>query len=477
MCDIAIFNITINHESAAFANDGEIYINASTSSEPIQYSINDGVDYQASGEFLNIIPGTYNIRVKDAMDCEAVAVATVKKYRVAHIDIPVAQSLRLIPVEKDGVIIEQLGYRNFDNVLFENEKFPGVAPDCYLQKFRTRDTVVLQFRTNYTTNTLKVYNRSDDSEVATKSIEEVTQLMNVEEEQTAYIAPGSGGQVQLFFNDNELPQWAKAGQLISLTGFTYGNYEDDYIIDDIVPGTGDAEGYVVALITAPAAIEVETGTVSAIYDIQPFNIYEVRVDMWLLGGPGEFYLKLTGTDEDEHGNFQHRPYGFVSEPWKSQDVQWQNYWMLPDHVKVTWKNTENGFKLDYSTGITHVMHLPGVLHRPKAGGARTVTEDSRRRLIKLHEHVTRMADLQVFGVPPYLAEKLALALAHDTVTVNDVQYQTEDNVEVEYFNNDALCNVTVQLRQVDFVAENADDVTGTDVEVAEINGTLLIVNP
>jgi hypothetical protein len=52
------------------ANDGSISITASGGTGTLQYSINYGASWQASGNFTNLPAGTYYVKVKDAVDCE-----------------------------------------------------------------------------------------------------------------------------------------------------------------------------------------------------------------------------------------------------------------------------------------------------------------------------------------------------------------------------------------------------------------------
>ena len=51
-------------------SNGAINITASNGSGPYLFSIDNGVNYQASGSFVNLPAGTYNIRVRDADNCE-----------------------------------------------------------------------------------------------------------------------------------------------------------------------------------------------------------------------------------------------------------------------------------------------------------------------------------------------------------------------------------------------------------------------
>jgi PKD repeat protein len=67
----AVLNATVNHTNVTCfsANDGTITISAPTGGYgSYGYSINGGAAWQGSGSFTNLAPGTYNIRIRDAVN-------------------------------------------------------------------------------------------------------------------------------------------------------------------------------------------------------------------------------------------------------------------------------------------------------------------------------------------------------------------------------------------------------------------------
>ena len=52
-------------------SDGAITLSAAGGEAPYQFSIDNGTNYQVSGNFVNLPAGTYNIRIQDANNCEA----------------------------------------------------------------------------------------------------------------------------------------------------------------------------------------------------------------------------------------------------------------------------------------------------------------------------------------------------------------------------------------------------------------------
>ncbi len=69
-------NISSTDESC-IGNDGTITITATGGQSPYQYSIDNGVTFQASGSFTGLPAGTYDIVVEDGNGCQAVGTATI----------------------------------------------------------------------------------------------------------------------------------------------------------------------------------------------------------------------------------------------------------------------------------------------------------------------------------------------------------------------------------------------------------------
>lgn len=59
------------------SNDGEITVVATGGTNPLQYSSDNGANYQASNVFTGLTAGTYTIVVKDANDCTATTTVTI----------------------------------------------------------------------------------------------------------------------------------------------------------------------------------------------------------------------------------------------------------------------------------------------------------------------------------------------------------------------------------------------------------------
>ncbi len=58
-------------------SDGTITLSASGGEAPYLFSIDDGTNYQTSGSFVNLTAGTYNLRIRDANNCETTSTIAV----------------------------------------------------------------------------------------------------------------------------------------------------------------------------------------------------------------------------------------------------------------------------------------------------------------------------------------------------------------------------------------------------------------
>ncbi|MGD1960557.1 MAG: hypothetical protein ACFB2Y_16980 [Fulvivirga sp.] len=456
-CDLFIENVTVINETGVFAKDGYINIIATSNQGPIEYQLNDGA-FQSASSFSGLAPGSYDVTVRDAGSCLDTRRITVFAYRPPFIHIPLVNPHRFV-VDNNDLPTEY-------NRLFKDIKLPGVIPCEWYQPINRNMVLPIQFQSNYGLNELKVYD-NDDTLVDTISTVKKTDNTDFNATLNDVYFASLGDTGQLYFNDG-LPEFAQVNQTITLSGFS-ADVDGDYTIIDLLPGTGPAEGFEVMIIELETLVTAGTvlqGSLIAIYDLEIYDTYEVVIN-WGNYNNGFYYLELTGSDE------RYGDYRAPSEP----------IYLATSHPNVQvlrWKNIENKFQISYDTGIEFSMLLPCFFGRPTPGGERTVAEDSRRNAIKLEEYVTDNPELVLDNIPPYFAMQLSKILAHDQVYFNDVAYVKTEELEIEYFPGDPLCNAETRLRRTETDAYNSDD-TAQDVDVPQtilgLNNYLLEVTP
>lgn len=456
-CDIFIQNVSIVHEQSKFADDGQININAISGNGGLEYSIDDGDNYQDEPLFINLSPGVYNIRIRDAVGCEDIQVVEVFKFKRPYLVIPRVNSHRFVILS--GPMINTLARQNFDNRLFAAMKFSGVGKCEFAQPVQLSDVITIQFKSSYVTNTVKVYDDTD-TVVGTLSVLKKTSHLNKTDTRAALFANAGAGQTQVFF-ENGIPTFYEVGQDITISGEVTLNGTHEIV--EIRQGTGEAEGYEVLIIDQnyTSLTDLESGTVDLIYDLEPYEVYEFIV-IWSAYAAGKYYIKIEGSD------VQFTDYLAQSEPVLTRET-WD------DRLLIKYKNYDNSYDIDYSTGIVHCLRVKGEFKWPLPGSKRTVHEDSRDRLIKLEERLSINPQLLVFDQPYYMLMKLASAFAHDYFEIDEVEYQSDEDFQPEYFQNDATGNGKIKVRQVDYIAENSDDTGQNDVDINILgtNDTLL----
>lgn len=450
-CNAVITGVDIIHEQAKFANNGIITILATSSNGPIQYSKDDGSNYQSSNIFYNLPPATYRVRIKDAINCQAFADVIVKRYKAPLAEYPVANSNRVVITSGPP---QDLGIQNLDNTLMENLRIVGKTVCRFYQPFSLTDLVRTQWRSSYGSHLVQVYDTTNVLKATLIAVKK-TAYLNKSEALSANFSNYGSGKTQVWF-PNGLASFFEIGQLITVSGVTSLN--GSYTCQDIAAGTGTALGNIALIITAnyTSGTDPLTGTVTVVYDIEDFDIWEISMD-WSTLAAGRYYIKWTGTDD------QFSTYTAQSEPVETlADVS--------ELILIRYSNADNGFKIDSSTGIQHLLRVEGELLPSDPGGQSEVMEDSRRRVVKLREYVARINEFAAYDQPFYVLEKLRVAMAHDTIIVNDKEYQPTDQMRIEYPSEMELVGIArVKLRDNNFLAENSDDAGDVDGVVLDLD--------
>lgn len=460
-CDITILNVSVTHEQSRFGDNGSILIEASSAVTPIEYSKDNGSTWQDENEFSNLEPGTYNLCVRDANLCVACTTVELFAFKNLFLRWPRPNSFRAVITS--GPLYEPV--QNFDNRLFADMRFPGVTPCRYAEKTE-RNTQRLQWLSSYNTHVVKLYDQANtliDTLTAFLAKQYLAQTDTIDD---VVLYNAGGGQAQVVFPGG-IPNYLQIGQTITLSGSAHAILNASFEVKDIRPGTLLATGNAVAVfdVVWPTGNVPVSADYASVYDIEPYNVWEVSV-AWDSYDNGEYYMVIECSDPQF---FESR---LTTEPIDLQTA-------VDDLVKIVFKNTESAFEVDYTTGIEHVLYLDGELKHPEHGGERTLMNDPERRLIKLQEYVTRKPLLVVHGIPYHLAERIILALAHDSKVINGVVYEIEDQPTVTHYDMDAFCSLQARLREVDYMADNSDDRGTVDnpVTVLEVNGVLLRLNP
>lgn len=145
------------------------------------------------------------------------------------------------------------------------------------------------------------------------------------------------------------------------------------------------------------------------------------------------------------------------------------------YLQIEFFNLENAWHVYYvnpteADRISHLLRIKGELKRYKPGGETSVF-DNQNEVVKTSGEVKRTLTLETEAIPPYLAEMLAVALAHDKFFINEVEYVAEGNPEYE--NSGDLASFSVSLTQRDIPGFNAHD-TGYNCDTISNSDTMVL---
>jgi len=266
--------------------NNSVVISTSTSDlDPLQYSLND-VDYQTSNVFNNLTNGDYTLYIKDPFNCKTTTTFTIEIGEDGTIVIPEpffdyskANAIRMAKREEWD---ECTLFKNSNNTL-SCEVIDDVKHTEY-QRFKDCDVVTLQFKSNY--DDLEIHT-SDDNLI--QPLLQKSNNIGIKQSMDCKIADlgdnnygvyfiagdtynyDTGGNLnEPYVLNGELPQFAKIGNIITISNINYTivnvNYNEDLRVEQLI-------------IVSTALTGVTSSIIKAIYNIYDYEIYEVAIAM------------------------------------------------------------------------------------------------------------------------------------------------------------------------------------------------------
>lgn len=189
---------------------------------------------------------------------------------------------------------------------------------------------------------------------------------------------------------------------------------------------------------APVPV-LETGPYSA------YSFYSVTLDTTTWDPAKAYKLFIQPRD------LVYDTQSYMSEPMMAA-ASWEN------HVVIRYTNYDVAFELDYANdpGIEHMIRVPGRLYSYKPEGEIEVYSNQ-GFLTKIREVVQRVQVLETEPIPRWLCEKVNIALAHDWVLVNGVEFVKKSQPVIARFSKTNLMTLTVDLNQRAVYGLNSDD--------------------
>ncbi|MEL4307434.1 hypothetical protein [Joostella sp. CR20] len=430
-----------NYEAGSTVNISITYLNSSVS--PYEYSLN-GTDWQDESTFSDLPPDNYTLYIRDALGCvytETFIVDGVTTVTETIFDISEINAMRYAKVDNDK--------KNYYNTLsfMENREIHNL----YSQKWIDTDVIPTQFRTN--ANYINIYafdcQGNETPLIPTQKTENIGQIGY--STATLFRSPNNRG--ALYFGlvnildpntsavvdtidfQSQLPDWIKVGQEIEVSGSGYAEVINVYF-------SSTYEAYVAELDFGYTAGSSER-QVKATYNLQPYEVYEFLADMAVL--PSKYQIVIqAGTDEN---NIK---FTYISEA-QQRFIDSEKY------VRIDYYDEENRGKMNYQTGIKHMIRLEA--YNDYQGEQTTEGYNGDEQYYKTDDEVYN-TDTVVFPfLSSAMAHKLRLILAHNDLFLNGVGYKLSETPEIEgtLTTNHKQLTATFKLSGNEFIpSENAN---------------------
>lgn len=378
---------------------------------------------------------------------------------IPFFDVPIMNSLRFVTTGPAPDY--RTTFPTPDNTLQCDRTLRGVKNVGYEQKVDKLDALTIQFRSNYTGHTCTVRDYITEEVYGTFTPEK--RIANTSKSMlftTLLKAHTVEGKTRVYFEQAMFDFDIATDQVLIISNA--GAYDGQYTITGIGQDTATSNPYFI--INKPfAGPGVSVGaSVYAEYDVFPFDVFEVTIDFTSIPA-GTVYAVITGTDA--------RPEFVTDAEAKSEPINLQ-----PHHegtCLIKYRNLDNWADIDYSTGIYHLLRVEANLYQPKPGGEREIHRNSNGGIVKLYAQKHRVFKFNTYMLPEWLHEKLGVVFDYDTVYINGIKVQTEDDYEPEYIDRYSLANGSVDVQQVQWFGNTNNSHDLGDIDAA---GGRIIVN-
>ena len=326
----------------------------------------------------------------------------------------------------------------------------------YFHRYVEGDTIPTQFKTN--AQYINIYGiDGDGNQTAIAEAKRTDNIGQKAKSTSTYFNLESGrsgiyfGVVDMLDYDTEvvieetnfgftLPEWAnKKGDIVLIEGIGevevdsigYSELYSSFVLEFNIAYTG-------------AAVEKK---ISAIYNLQPYEIYEFDTVMSAM--PELFNLVIeVGVDS---GNIA---YQYISEKIK-RFIDTDRYF------EIDYSDTLNKGHMVYQTGIAHKIRLEGVVDY--IGEQETAGYNGDSEYFVTDNTVYDTQRFTFYRLSSEMVSKLRLIFPHDSVTINGLSYKIADAPEIktDVNNNYKTFSITLKTEGDKFLTAEQEQITGT----------------
>lgn len=400
------FNINANNSP----NGGTAVITATgLTGLEIEYSLNN-TDWQEENVFTGLTVGNYTLYIRDNFGCSTSINFMIDEFNISEpfFYISKANSLRFA----ERVIWNNVTIFKTDENTLSCES-PVKLPYEERQDFKKEDVITIQFKSNYSTNTVKTIDKSGIETVL--PIYKKSNNIGVKDKRQAIKYNLGNSKTGIYFDAGNtydfdtnvvngsyvlsggLPEWGRIGNYIQI-GPAW--YEIEQIIYD------DAKTADVIVISSIYTGIDASIVVGSIYNRENYDVYEFVVNM--IDFLDNLFRVEINAENDQFPDVE-----YLTE----QINVIEN---VDDLWEIRYKNTSNT-DINYSTGIEHLIRVPFNKKNGKYDEeSDTYKTDTTAKL--LNADLYELDELVFEPNTKEIWRKINIALTHEIVVVNGVSY-------------------------------------------------------
>lgn len=406
MLNASNFTITTNNSP----NGATVIItNSGLSGLDLQYSL-DNVVWQAGNSFSGLVVGDYTMYIKDQLGCSISIAFHVDEFNITepYFLYPKSNSIRMAKREAWDYV----------NVFKTDENTLSCESDVDLpykevQEWQSSDEIRVQFRSNYNSNIVTLIDSNNVETVIPTA--KKTKNIGIKDKRDAIQYNLGSGKTGIFFQSGNtydfdtglsngtysllggVPEWGRIGNYLNIGTAWFEieqiRYDESKLADVLIISN------VYTGVEAPVIV-------GSIYNRENFEVYEFTVNM-INYINNDFRVRLVCTST-----------GFPELTFLSEQINVQTE--RGDLLEIKYKNSENT-DVNFSTGIEFLIRVPyNRLGGRYSDESETYKTDTTAML--LGSELFEEDEILFEPNTKEIWRKINIALSHDTVKVNGVDY-------------------------------------------------------
>lgn len=338
-----------------------------------------------------------------------------------YIEINPASSLQFYKVEETDQC-EVLP--TFENTDYPNSGGEGYFLQSYVQKFTTEGTITNQFNSAYANNTVNLY--SADGTLVSSNSATLNQSNLYEEKikRAGFMRTDTGSIKRIYFQF-EFPN-ITLGDTITLSG-GQATFNGDHTVLNVLFDSDLNKNYLT--INAAGTLFLDQANFDVFtYQGQRYAFYYADIAK----SEGEYYVEISGTE------------GINSTLFRSNLFSVSDTHSNTIKIEATIPNNLNYYLTQLS------IRIDGYLFKRNPKGEQEVYYNG-DKMVKIDGKSRRFVMLEITKCPPWMHEKLGIALSAEVVTINGIDYSTDETYEPEYIDQSGLASGLIELEEINWL--------------------------